>query len=248
MKRFLVSTCLLFVAATLSSQQGGPPKSPSETATATIGGKAISIAYSSPRVNGREGKLFGKDGQLGKDPTYPVWRAGANNATKLHVDGDLRIGDVAVPKGDYTLYVDASDPANWTLIVNKQTGQWGTKYDKAQDLGRTPMTMSKPALDGRKPHLHAGRQRRRQGLSHAGVGRPQGLRRDLRPITATGCPRSLAFGDRGRSTEATTHSLSLCSLPTGMHPPDTINKKITSRRDPRFAVVCLSLHSVRPSL
>ena len=55
------------------------------------------------------------------------------------------IGDLAVAKGDYTLYVDVSDPDNWTLIVNKQTGQWGTKYDKAQDLGRVPMTNTKPA-------------------------------------------------------------------------------------------------------
>lgn len=144
MKTLLACTGLLLVAATLSAQQGGPPKSPPETATATIGGKAISIVYSSPRVNGREGKLFGKDGQIGKDPTYPVWRAGANSATKLHVDGEIHLGDLAVPKGDYTLYVDVSNPDNWTLIVNKQTGQWGTKYDKAQDLGRVPMTMSKP--------------------------------------------------------------------------------------------------------
>ena len=49
-----------------------------------------------------------------------------------------------MPKGDYTLYVDISDPDNWVLIVNKQTGQWGTKYDKAQDLGRVKMNMSKP--------------------------------------------------------------------------------------------------------
>lgn len=145
MKRLLACCCVLFVAATLSAQQGGPPKSPPETASATIGGKAISISYSSPRVNGREGKLFGKDGQIGKDPTYPVWRAGANSATKLHVDGDIHLGDLAVPKGDYTLYVDVSNPDSWTLIVNKQTGQWGTKYDKAQDLGRVPMTMSKPS-------------------------------------------------------------------------------------------------------
>ena len=145
MKSLFACTGLLLVTETVFAQQGGPPKSPSETASATVGGRAISIAYSSPRVNGREGKLFGKDGQIGKDPTYPLWRAGANNATKLHVDGDVRIGDVAVPKGDYTLYVDVSDPDNWTLVVNKQTGQWGTKYDKAQDLGRTPMTMSKPS-------------------------------------------------------------------------------------------------------
>jgi hypothetical protein len=145
MKQLLLCTGLLMVAAALSAQQQGPPKSPPATASATIGGKAVTITYSSPRVNGRQGHIFSKDGQLGKDPTYPVWRAGANSATALHTDGDLDIGGVSVPKGDYTLYVDISDPGNWVLVINKQTGQWGTKYDKTMDLGRAKMTMAAPS-------------------------------------------------------------------------------------------------------
>jgi hypothetical protein len=54
------------------------------------------------------------------------------------------VGGLSVPKGDYTLYVDISDPGQWVLIINKQTGQWGMKYDKAQDLGRVTMNMEKP--------------------------------------------------------------------------------------------------------
>jgi hypothetical protein len=121
-----------------------PPASPPANATATIGGKAVSIAYSSPGVKGREGKLFTKDGQIGKDPHYPVWRAGANSATTLKTDGDLTIGDLKVPAGTYTLFVDISDPDNWSLIVNKQNGEWGLAYDGSQDLGKTKMKMSKP--------------------------------------------------------------------------------------------------------
>ncbi|HEV2445299.1 MAG TPA: DUF2911 domain-containing protein [Candidatus Sulfopaludibacter sp.] len=115
-----------------------------QSAAVTIGGKTISIKYASPAVNGRVGKLFGKDGQIGSDPNYPVWRAGANSATAFHTDADVTIGSLLVPKGDYTLYVNLADPARWELIVNKQTGQWGLDHDASQDLGRVKMTMSKP--------------------------------------------------------------------------------------------------------
>jgi Protein of unknown function (DUF2911) len=121
-----------------------PPASPPATASATIGGKAITITYSSPGVKGREGAIFTKDGLISHNPHYPVWRGGANAATTIKTEGDIMIGDVMVPAGTYTLFVDISDPNNWTLIVNKQTGQWGLAYDGTQDLGKTKMTMSKP--------------------------------------------------------------------------------------------------------
>jgi hypothetical protein len=144
MKRFLICTALLAFASTVLAQQKAPA-SPPETATATIGGHTITIKYSSPGVKGREGHIFGADGLISHDPHYPVWRAGANSATALHTDADLTMGNLAVPKGDYTLFVDISNPDQWVLIVNKQTGEWGLRYDGSHDLGKTPMTMSKPA-------------------------------------------------------------------------------------------------------
>ena len=144
MKRLLMCASLLAFTATAFAQQK-PPASPAETATGSIGGHSLSIKYSSPGVKGREGQLFGKDGRISHDPHYPVWRAGANSATTLHTDSDLTIGTISVPKGDYTLFVDISNPDNWTLIVNKKTGEWGLAYDGTQDLGKTPMTMSKPS-------------------------------------------------------------------------------------------------------
>ena len=96
-------------------------------------------------------KIFGGSGALQPDNT--VWRAGANNATALHTDGDIMIGNLNVPAGDYTLYVYL-DPKGWQLIVSKQTGQWGinrdgsTTLDESKAIGRTPMKMSKPAVAG----------------------------------------------------------------------------------------------------
>jgi len=144
MKRFGIFLGILLATVTLWAQPG-PPKSPAAKETVALQGKTIEIAYSSPRVNGRAGKLFGKDGRISHDPTYPVWRAGADKATTLTTEAALKIGDLEVPKGSYTLFVDLSDEENWVLVVNKQTGQWGTVYDKAQDLGRVPLKTVKLA-------------------------------------------------------------------------------------------------------
>jgi hypothetical protein len=144
MKRLLICTGLLVAATLTLSAQQKAPASPPATESATIGGKAITINYNSPAVKGRAGHIFTKDGLISTNPTYPIWRAGANSATKLHTEADLNLGGLTVPKGDYTLYVDISDPNNWVLLVNKQVGQWGTVYDKAQELGRVKLSMEKP--------------------------------------------------------------------------------------------------------
>ncbi len=129
---------LAVMAGTLSlasAQPGQKPLSPPAETSVTIGGKMISIKYSAPSMRGR--KIFGELVPYGK-----VWRAGANAATALLTDADLDIGGLAVPKGNYTLYV-WPEQDQLTLIVNKQTGQWGTNYSQDQDLGRVKMTMSK---------------------------------------------------------------------------------------------------------
>lgn len=141
---FICAGVLVAAAVSLAAQQN-PPASPAETATATMAGKNIAIHYNSPRVKGREGHIFTKDGLISHNPHYPVWRGGANAATTLTTDADLEIGDLNVPKGTYTLFVDIADPDQWTLIVNKKTGEWGLAYDASQDLGRVKMTMSKPS-------------------------------------------------------------------------------------------------------
>jgi hypothetical protein len=164
MKRLLMCAGMLIAASCSLSAQQNPPASPPATAAGTFAGKSVTITYNSPRVKGREGHVFTKDGLIktAHGSQYPIWRAGANGATTLMTDADLMIGDLAVPKGTYTLFVDISDPDNWTLIVNKKTGEWGLAYDGTQDLGRVKMQMSKPpamveslawAIDGGKISL-----------------------------------------------------------------------------------------------
>jgi hypothetical protein len=116
--------------------------SPGAKASATIAGKPITIKYGAPSVRGRQ--IFGEGGLVSKDWTYPVWRAGANAATTLTTGANLDIGGLRVPAGTYSLFVLVKDPANWQLIVNRQTGQRGHIYNRRMDLGRVYMKMDKP--------------------------------------------------------------------------------------------------------
>ena len=141
MSKSILTPAALLACAAISF--AGNPQSPAAETSVTIAGKAITIKYSAPSLRGR--KMFGADGRISKDPTWPVWRAGADSATALHTDADLAIGGLNVPKGDYTLFTLVNPSMPWLLIVNKQTGQWGLDYSDKQDLGRVPMTMTKPS-------------------------------------------------------------------------------------------------------
>ena len=129
----ILTLSILFLAGIAVAQEEKKPLSPPAKAEATLSGKKITIDYSAPSKRGRVimGELV---------PYGEVWRTGANAATTLTTEGDLMIGSVHVPAGTYTLYTIPGEK-EWTLIVNKQTGQWGTKYDEAQDLGRTTLAV-----------------------------------------------------------------------------------------------------------
>ncbi|HEX2204706.1 MAG TPA: DUF2911 domain-containing protein [Longimicrobium sp.] len=101
----------------------------------TVAGAKITVDYGTPMKRGRT--IFGAVVPYGQ-----VWRTGANRATHFSTDralllGDAATGTLAVPAGEYTLFsIPAADGG--VLIVNRQTGQNGTAYDAAQDLGRVP--------------------------------------------------------------------------------------------------------------
>jgi hypothetical protein len=150
MKRFVVTSLAFALAAcTLSfgqmdmSKDNDKAKRPSPPASAQCkfaDGKTISVDYSSPRAKGR--KIFG-----GLVPFDKEWRTGANDATTFVTTADLTIGGNAVPAGKYTMYTIPGEKG-WKLIINKQTGQWGTDYDEKQDLLRANMSVSTvPAVE-----------------------------------------------------------------------------------------------------
>ena len=99
-----------------------------DTARATVGSAEVWVDYGRPLKRGRE--IFGNI-----VPWNAVWRTGANAATQVNTSADLVIGGATVPAGKYTLWT-LPTPSGWKLIINKQTGQWGTEYHSEQDLVR----------------------------------------------------------------------------------------------------------------
>jgi len=106
--------------------------SPRDTTRANLQGVDVWIDYSRPQKRGRE--IFGNI-----VPWNAVWRTGANAATQLSAAGDIVIGDggaaQVVRAGKYTLWT-LPTPTGWKVIINKQTGQWGTEYNRELDLIR----------------------------------------------------------------------------------------------------------------
>lgn len=95
----------------------------------------LKIVYGQPYKNGRV--IFGELVPYGE-----VWRTGANEATELTTTGDIMLADRELPAGTYTIFT-IPGKENWTLIVNKELGQWGAfDYNPATDLFRVEVPSS----------------------------------------------------------------------------------------------------------
>jgi DUF2911 family protein len=102
-----------------------------DTARATIGAATFSVDYGRPLLRGRTllGNVISHD---------RVWRTGANAATQFTTSAPITLAGLSLPAGKYTLWT-VPHVRGVDLIVNRQTGQWGTEYSRAQDLGTAPM-------------------------------------------------------------------------------------------------------------
>jgi hypothetical protein len=132
----LMASLAVLLALPVNAQFDHPGYvSPRAKTDIKIDGKDISIAYYAPSMHGR--KIMGDLVPFGE-----VWCTGANWATTITSDSALDIGGLHLAKGSYTIWT-IPDQKEWTLIINKQTGQYHTDYDATQDLGRTKMDVKK---------------------------------------------------------------------------------------------------------
>jgi hypothetical protein len=115
--------------------QGLGMLSPRDTVrVANAGGATLMVDYGRPAKRGRVvlGALV---------PNGEVWRTGANAATQFRTDKALDFGGTVVPAGFYTLW-SLYTGSGWKLIVNSETGQWGTAHKADKDLFSIDMKMS----------------------------------------------------------------------------------------------------------
>ena len=137
LSRALVAATIAFVPFFVLDAQEVRPKilSPRDSVVQVVGDARVVVDYGRPSKRRRK-EIFGA-----LVPYGVIWRTGANEATHLRTDRDLMIGTLRVPRGTYTLWT-IPEREQWTLIVNRQTRQWGTEYDATQDLGRVTMEVT----------------------------------------------------------------------------------------------------------
>jgi hypothetical protein len=139
----LIITALLGASPLMAQQKR---VSPHETISAVSDGNRVTVVYGRPYTKdphtGEPRKIWG-----GLVPFGKVWRTGADEATLLITQKPITLGETPIPAGTYTLYTLPAEDGSAKLIVNKQTGQWGTQYDEKQDLARIDLkkeTLDKP--------------------------------------------------------------------------------------------------------
>ena len=134
-------------------QVGGKWDKTPEGGQAYRDGKWIVVDYGRPLLRGRK-EIFGSGADYGKtvNAGAPLWRAGANDTTRLTTQVPLEIGGKTIAPGTYNVFVDLK-PGNWTLVLSTQPVQekfdpndkvrlsGATNYDPKFDVLRAPMTV-----------------------------------------------------------------------------------------------------------
>ena len=138
---FLAIATLLCVSVSGQYKIGILPRtSPDKGIYEQIGYTGVEITYGAPKTNGRTiwGNIV---------PYDEVWRAGANDATRIEFSEDVEIEGNILPRGTYSLFIIPHETEAWTVIFNAEYDQWGAfNYDEYQDVLRVEVKPKKIPL------------------------------------------------------------------------------------------------------
>jgi hypothetical protein len=132
---FLVLAAVVVLGCRGARAQGRRASPHERTPVVTVNGSEMFIDYGRPYTRGRQifGSLIRYD---------EVWCPGADECTYLSTSKPLRVGNLAVPAGKYSLWILPTEDV-WTLIVNADWEAFHTSYRSRYDLGRVKMQKEK---------------------------------------------------------------------------------------------------------
>jgi len=110
-----------------SIQLGGTWEKTAEGGQRYKDGKWVVVDYGRPLLRGRK-DIFGAGADYGTQVMdgSAIWRAGANDTTRLTTQAPLQIGGKTIQPGVYSVFVDLK-PGTWTFVLSTQPVQ--EKYD-----------------------------------------------------------------------------------------------------------------------
>jgi hypothetical protein len=128
----LMAAC--FAGAALA--QGNPRG----TSILQLHGKTVSVEYERPSLNGRT-----TDTLLGNLPPGGIWRLGADTSATFKTEIDLAFGGVAIPAGEYSIWMQRQKDNSWNLLFDKQDAKWGEPApDASECFASVPLIISGP--------------------------------------------------------------------------------------------------------
>ena len=111
-------------------------RAPRGTSSVSLKGKTISVEYGQPSLNGRTTEAL-----LGSLPAGELWRMGADTSTTFKTAVDLAFGDVTIPAGEYSIWMQRQADNSWKLLFDKKHGQWGSPSPAASEaFASVPLT------------------------------------------------------------------------------------------------------------
>lgn len=187
------SACLATVLAATALAATAIAQNPRGAASATVGGKTLSVDYGRPALKGRS-----LDELLKQLPPDRMWRAGENQVTTMKLESDVLIGGKKVPAGKYSVYVHAGEGNQWSLVLNRDLG-----VPLGQIWAQAPESLKNEPW----PHLSdytkaiAGQEVARVPLKATKSSGPADMFTISLSPTANGSTLTLAWGDQAWTTE-----------------------------------------------
>ena len=129
MRATALAVLVLGASATVAARCGAQGQLSEKGLVAqTVAGTTVTVEYYRPVARGRA-TLFGVVVTWGEN-----WTPGANWATTIDVDHDVKVEGQTLPKGKYSLWMIVRKDAPWTIDFHKRARLFHTNHPDSSDV------------------------------------------------------------------------------------------------------------------